>query len=120
MSKSLFLTYLPGKIQKTTNRITTKKLLKTHKSGYLRANTIMKDLLRSVIQEDLLNTSGIQARKMNESFEFAIWEIGSRAQALSGSKKIIHRLWFSSLMKSNQVESFFAMIRIRENLYSAH
>ena len=56
-----------------------RKCLKLEESGYLRANTIMKDLLRSVIQEDLLNTSGIQARKMNESFEFAIWEIGSTA-----------------------------------------
>ena len=45
-------------------------------SGYLRANTIMKDLIRIATQNELLNVSGVQARKSNENFEFGIWEIG--------------------------------------------
>ena len=45
-------------------------------SGYLRANTIMKDLIRIATHNELLNVSGIQARKSNENFEFGIWEIG--------------------------------------------
>ena len=45
-------------------------------SGYLRANTIMKDLIRATTQDELRNVSGVQARRAHENFEFAIWEIG--------------------------------------------
>jgi len=46
-------------------------------SGYMRANTIFKDLITSILENGTLleipNATGIQARKLNETFEFAIW-----------------------------------------------